>query len=181
MEHTYKKRFLDAEGTYQIEYWYEDQLNQIINEDKPTYVEWLDEGNEPEVIPYVPPVPPTPTVEEKRATVIEMIQQKQRAAYSSGFIFEGNTYPSDSLHREIMYTGARLGQKAIDAGQTITKPAVTTDGSLVSLDQDQLVALLSAYDDHVEPAYDLYTSEIVEVQTAEESALDYYIEHGEFE
>ena len=57
--HTYKKQMTSAEGDYVIVYiWPQGQ--KIVSETKPTYVEWLAEGNTPDVIPYVPPTPPAP-------------------------------------------------------------------------------------------------------------------------
>ena len=57
MSYTFKKRFTDDQGSYEIVY-----VNLIsgrmkaVNEDKPLYRAWLAEENVPEEIPYVAPV-----------------------------------------------------------------------------------------------------------------------------
>lgn len=176
MIYTYKKHFIDEEGNFKIGYYTDNNFQKFVDNNKQSYLDWVDDGNTPDEISYAPP-----SVEEKRATVSGMIVNKQNISYDGGFEFDGNVYPSDRQYREIMATGAKLGQKAIDNSETLELTAFTVSGTAEVLNQDQLVDIQETYDSFGVDVYNIFTSEMLQLPTAIESQLDYYIVNSEFE
>ena len=52
----FKKQFIDEEN-YKIGYYVNDKFQKFVDENKPMYVEWINNGNICEEIPYVTPEP----------------------------------------------------------------------------------------------------------------------------
>ena len=173
---TYKKHYTDENGSYEIIMYYDDGRTQVVSETQDLYQDWLAEGNTPEEVPYVPP-----TVEEKRLQVENMIVSKQYTGYSSGFEYNGETYPSTTGDRELINTDGRIAQRTINEGSTRSFRTRNAAGDAVTLTEQEAVERLEACDEHVEAVYDLYVQEMTQLETATEEELDYYIEHGEFE
>jgi len=186
---TFKKHFIDAENNYKIGYWpYDISISanifqKYVNNDKPLYTDWLAvSGNVPEEVAYVPPIQPPPlTLDQKRIKVQNMITNKQNNLFDNGFSLSGNNFPSDSQYREIMNTGARLGQEAIDNSQTISVSAFTTSGTVVMFDEHEVIELRDAYDTYGLNIYNNFINEMGIWSTATSAQIDYYILSGEFE
>lgn len=183
MADIFKKHIIDSEGNYKIGYYPEstgNEFQKFVSEIQDLYVAWLAEPNTPEEIPYVPPVPHVPTLEELQEEVQGLIIAKQNEAYDGGFQFESNTYPSDRQYREIMATGARLGQKAIDTSGSLELSAMTVSGTFVVLDETQLVDIQQTYDDNGVLIYNTFMSEMAYFPTATSGELQHYILSGTF-
>jgi len=177
----FKKHIIDADNNYKIGYWPENEFQKFIDENKPLYTAWLNEGNTPETVSFVPPAPQTlPTLEEKRLYVQRMIIDKQNNSYDSGVVFEGNIYPSDQQYREIMNTGSRAGQAALNAGETLSLSAYTISGTIEVLNENQMVDLLTTYDNYGIEIYNLFMTEMGILQTATSAQIDQYILSGAF-
>ena len=176
---SYKKKFIDDNGDYVVYYYYDDGRVQQVSRTQDLYLAWLAEGNEPEEIPYIPQAPLS--YEQKQNIVKQKIIDKQNNSYNAGVEFEGDVYPSDPQYREIMVTGSRLGQQAIDNSTTLELSAFTISGTVEILDEHQAVDILKTYDSYGLSVYDVFMNEMGILPTATESQLDYYIEHNEFE
>lgn len=95
MEDTFKKEIIDTESNYIISYWHNGVRQKKVNEDKPAYVDWLNEPNTPEVIEFIPPPEKTlPTFEENKATRINQVDAK-----TFELLEVGEEYPIGSIKR----------------------------------------------------------------------------------
>lgn len=178
---TFKKHFINDYGNYKIGYWHDGVFQKFVNEDKPMYVAWLGAGNTPEEVAFInPPTPAEPSIEKLRNDVRFRIIEKQNQGFDKGFVFEGDTYPSDSQHREMMATAKRVGQKAIDAGTTTTLTVLKLDGTPVSMDQTKLVAIQEAYDDYGLSVYNTFITEMDTLGSATADQLKGYLKNGAF-
>jgi len=176
---TFKKHFIDSHGNYRIGYYSNEIFQKFVNENKPLYVEWITQGNIPDEISYIPPIPPT--IDQKKSQVRDLIIDKQNNAFNSGISYNNTIFPSDPNYREIMNTGARIGQTAIDNSLSITLSAFNLSGNIELLDELQTVELRDTYDQYGLNVYNIFVSEMIKVSTATSEQLDYYITHYEFE
>lgn len=74
--HTYEKRFIDAQGSYEIWQLRTDGTQRKVDEDHHGYAEWLALGNVPTEIAYVAPpdpVPQPPTLVDRIAALEEAV------------------------------------------------------------------------------------------------------------
>jgi hypothetical protein len=74
--HTFKKHFQKG-GTYKVAYYYDGEWQKNVDEDKPLYVAWVDKGNVPEEVAYVPPKPLTQEQLKIRARREARIERKE--------------------------------------------------------------------------------------------------------
>ena len=80
----YKKIMIDASDGYKVQYIPATGNPQIVSATQDLYLKWLAEGNEPEVIAYVPPVIPKPkvlTIAELKTRAIRKAESFKRDAY----------------------------------------------------------------------------------------------------
>jgi hypothetical protein len=150
-------------------------FQKYIAENKSIYLRWLNDGNIPEEVPFVP----TP-IEERRELVKQQIALKSAEGFDAGFEYQTHMFPSQSSYREIMRTGAELAQYAIDNGETLTKYAFDITGTPIELNETQLIELYNAYKIYAQGIYDIYTNEMITVSTASSAELDYYLSNGAF-
>lgn len=94
---TYEHRMI-SESDYGV--WYvSEECTKPVNKDKPDYLQWIADGNTPEVIPYVPPTPPTPTpTEDLRMQAFAKSATDLDTLIAGGFPFtyEGQSYTFDT-------------------------------------------------------------------------------------
>ena len=176
---TFKKHFTDAEGSFKIGYYYNSDFQKYVNSDKPLYLEWLATGNVPKEIAYVPPTPLTK--EQKRSKVVNLITNKRETSFNAGVEYNGTLFNSDTIAREMILCGERKGKKIKDKDETIALSVILTNGSVVTLDQDDMIALSSLYDDQCIEINTNATNNYTATLTADEDVLDYYIAHNQYE
>jgi hypothetical protein len=95
MDGSYNKVYTDAEGNFEIVYVYPDGREQVVDQNQDLYLEWISLGNSPIEIPYVPPVPPTPFVEDLvsiKNRLIFNVDMKTRTLIYLGFTYNSTLF-----------------------------------------------------------------------------------------
>jgi hypothetical protein len=146
----YRKRYTDANGNFVIEERAPTGRTRRIASNQPDYLRWLDAGNEPEVVAYVPPTPPTPpTLEEAKASKLAEIADARYNEEVGGIEFRGVTMHTDR-ESQAKYIGAIV---ALNALGTYPPNWKGMDGWLAIPDGDTLNALAAAVESHVSACY----------------------------
>lgn len=85
--HTYKKRYINESGDYEIIQVRDNDDDRVISEFHYDYVAYIQSGNEPEIIEYVPD--PVPSLEDAKSNKREEIKNKRREQENSGTLWKG--------------------------------------------------------------------------------------------
>lgn len=171
--HTFKKIY-DSETTYKIGYFVNGNFQKYVNENKPSYIKYASE-NIVEIVPYVAPEPVA--LGELRRQVVLKIFENERKELEQGILFKGNNIATSDKSREMILGGARKAEK----DPLYTAEAVTVDGQLILLSNEQLKELSEALDDMGDTVHKKAIADFKTASTASREQLDNYLATGEFE
>jgi hypothetical protein len=158
----YRKRYTDANGNFIIEERAPTGRTRRIAPNQPDYLRWLDAGNEPELVAYVPPVPPTPpTLEEAKASKLAEIAAARYEEETGGVTLNGISIDT-SRESQALITGAAL-QATLD--NTYTCRWKTAQG-FITLNAQTILAVAVAARQHVQACFDREAELAERIETA---------------
>lgn len=98
--HTYEKRYIDTQGSYQIWQLRADGSQRKVDEDYHGYLEWLALGNTPTEIEYVAPPEPDPreVAKQKLAATDAGMARIAEDIYDL-LVAEGKTFPHPVVNK----------------------------------------------------------------------------------
>jgi hypothetical protein len=146
----YRKRYIDADGNFVIEERRVRGRTRVVDPGQPDYLRWLEEGNEPEIVEYTPPVPPQPpTLEETKASKLAEIAEARYEEEVGGVEYLGVRMHTD-LDSQSKYTGAVV---ALQATGTLPENWKGINGWLEIPDGSTLMNLASVVVQHVNTCF----------------------------
>lgn len=91
----YEHREINADHDYEVWYVSED-CTKLVSKAKPDYLEWILQGNIPEVIPYIPPAPAS--AESLRQNRRDQVDSKTDLILNTGMSWMGHMWRADKEH-----------------------------------------------------------------------------------
>ena len=146
--HTYKKRYTDSEGSYEIIQIREGEDDRIVSELHYDYLDFIEAGNSPEIVEFVPD--PEPTLEQVKEAKREEIRNKRKQAEYSGILWnthEVGTTESD----QVSITLAMLKAQSDSTYSMIWK---FSGGEFVTIDATDIVDIVSLIRSHIQSKFD---------------------------
>jgi len=163
---------MTSESEYQV--WYvSEECTKPVNKDKPDYLQWIIEGNIPEVIPYVPPIP-IPT-EDLRLQAFAKSEVDLDTLLAGGFpfIFEGQSYTFDtkvsSREKLIMAYFVALSNPAY------TQKMIMKDGVILTLGAPDIIIKYSEMLAYGVPMYSAHADLFESIKTMSREQLIEYL------
>lgn len=158
-DYTYKKRFVDNAGNYEIVQVRPGGNDRIIAEGHYAYQAFLDSGGVPEEIAYTPP--PEPTLEQAKGAQKEHMRDLRKAAEASGTTWNG--HPVGTARRD--QAAIALAARAADADGTYTAVWRFEDGTFMELTAAEIQSLADTVRKHVQTAFDTESVKAAEIDT----------------
>ncbi len=160
MVHTYKKRFLDSDGTYDIIQIREDQDDRVISEQNQQYVDFLANGGEPIIIPFVPQ--PEQTLEEAKLNAIKRMHDARRQDEFSGVDY--GEYKISTTRED----QSALGLAYLDLSQDYEKKInwKCEDDLFVEIDYTDVVEIIVLVRNHIQNAFDKEMVKVGQINSA---------------
>lgn len=98
--HTYEKRYVDAQGSYEIWQMRIDGSQRKVDEDYHGYVEWLALGNMPSEIVYVaPPEPDTKMILQQELIATDSWMARIAEDIYDLLVADGKTFPQTVIDK----------------------------------------------------------------------------------
>jgi len=176
--HKYKRHY-KKNYSFDLKEHREDGRIRIVGEDNSSYIKFLSLGGVVEDVEYLPPT--EPEIEQKRSQVIGMITMNRDMAFDAGIEYNGNTFDSSQKNREMMLAGNRKSKKANVNSKIIIAKVIDSLGQVVTLDQDDMIALLEKFDDETFIINNDASVDYEITLIATEEILDYYIANNKYE